>query len=446
VGNPTGASRMCLSCHEGNIAVDDFEGTLSDPPSEFIVGNAAFGKNLKQHHPVSLTFDTALASLQGGLYDPSTAASGLTPEGTIAEDMLEDGQMQCTACHDQHDQTKENYLVKTGDALCFTCHQFVAPTSAAHHIPGRDDPWGLVSGTQFNCTMCHGELLQGDNGTPACVTCHSQWDPTDPAQSSPADPDVPPSHHGLDLVDCDPVAECAICHADPVTGQLTGTTFGTHMTPSCGGCHADTWSPPPPPGFSVDANGPYEGELGDTTMLTATFFLPEEPNEGDTLSASWHLGDGTPPPLPISITYTGGAWDGDLTFPHVFPVGETTGRVVLANGIDQPVTDTFTVDIVDPNAPVIDRWYVESGAGDVFFITFATYGDDGVFTAEKDDGSVAFGIETDGVIFWIDMLFTADSWDVGNVYFGNIGRNAGVIRGIVITTMGTTETFTAVED
>ena len=83
---------------------------------------------------------------------------------------------------------------------------------------------------------------------------------------------------------------------------ITGAPFGIYDTPGCNSCHADLWSLPE---FSVDAGGPYEGEVGDTIVLTATFVLPASPSEGDTLTAAWSLGDGTPPGFPETITFTG---------------------------------------------------------------------------------------------------------------------------------------------
>jgi len=62
----------------------------------------------------------------------------------------------------------------------------------------------------------------------------------------------------------------------------------------------------------------------------------------------------------------------------------------------------------------------------------------------KEQGAVActaFGIEIGGVIFWMDMTFSYDSWGIGNTYFGNIDRGAGETVGILITPAGATAVF-----
>ncbi|KKK72109.1 hypothetical protein LCGC14_2907180, partial [marine sediment metagenome] len=167
---PTGVSLKCMGCHEGlpdGPAVDEF----GDAPTQtyYVSGEEAFGTDLTQHHPISFTYDDQ----HGGLNDPSGTPSGLTPNGTVDQDMLEEGRIECTSCHNQHDKTLPDYLVKTAsEGLCFNCHKFDADP-LTHHIPGRDDPWGDLREIAFNCTMCHGPDLAGDGLIPACTDCHN---------------------------------------------------------------------------------------------------------------------------------------------------------------------------------------------------------------------------------------------------------------------------------
>ncbi len=96
-----------------------------------------------------------------------------------------------------------------------------------------------------------------------------------------------------------------------------------------------------------------------------------------------------------------------------------------------------------------DDWIIDDTAigGSTYGIEFTIHDPaEGVFTAVKSDGSVAFGIEDGTTIFWIEMIFGADSWDVGNVYFGNIDRDAGLMNGIIIETDGAISLFTGEED
>lgn len=120
LGQPEGASKLCLSCHDGTVALDSYGGSTG---SNIIPGHVRIGTDLSDDHPVSFTYNTTLATADGGLFDPSTANSGLG--GTITEDMLFSDQLQCATCHDVHNSSgvdKLLVLANTGSALCLTCH------------------------------------------------------------------------------------------------------------------------------------------------------------------------------------------------------------------------------------------------------------------------------------------------------------------------------------
>ncbi|MBA4369509.1 MAG: cytochrome C [Desulfobacterium sp.] len=122
---PTGVSKLCLSCHDGTVAVDAMTGVAS--PSEFISGPALIGTDLSKSHPISFTYNTALATTDGELFNPSTALSGVGT-GTIAQDMLfgaSNNKLECASCHDVHNSYGvQKLLVKSNasSALCLTCH------------------------------------------------------------------------------------------------------------------------------------------------------------------------------------------------------------------------------------------------------------------------------------------------------------------------------------
>ncbi len=120
MGQPDGNSKLCLSCHDGTVAVDNFGGTTDG--NDYITGEANLGTDLSNDHPISFTYDATLASDDGGLFDPSTTDSGLG--GSIDADMLFDGKLQCASCHDPHNNANGNFLVMSNDAsaLCLTCH------------------------------------------------------------------------------------------------------------------------------------------------------------------------------------------------------------------------------------------------------------------------------------------------------------------------------------
>jgi predicted CXXCH cytochrome family protein len=120
-------SMLCMSCHDGTVSVL----SMYNPPNTGfsiaavpgrisatgnIISNANMGTSLTDDHPVNFTYNTALATADGGLRDPATtpAVAALIPGGTV----------QCSSCHTTHDPTNIPFLRlnNTGSALCLTCH------------------------------------------------------------------------------------------------------------------------------------------------------------------------------------------------------------------------------------------------------------------------------------------------------------------------------------
>jgi predicted CXXCH cytochrome family protein len=110
-----GISRLCLSCHDGTVAVDSYGGNpggttlITDVGAWTGVGAGYVSGVLTQEHPISV-----------GTADPDVRD---TP--TNAATQLFSGNVECASCHDVHDQTGlSNLLVLTNDAsaLCLSCH------------------------------------------------------------------------------------------------------------------------------------------------------------------------------------------------------------------------------------------------------------------------------------------------------------------------------------
>lgn len=121
LGQPAGVSKACLSCHDGTVALDAYGTNV--PVPNMIGGVYDLGIDLSNDHPISFTYDTALATADGELFDPATDPSGLG--GTIGNDMLFAGQLECASCHDVHNTAAvASLLVKSNaaSALCLTCH------------------------------------------------------------------------------------------------------------------------------------------------------------------------------------------------------------------------------------------------------------------------------------------------------------------------------------
>lgn len=136
VGQPGGNSKLCLSCHDGTVAIDSFGGNTGST----MITNAAYkaksnlGATLNDDHPIGFTYDTALANLNGSLFDPvatsvTIGAGSTSKTGTIASTMLFNGKLECSSCHDVHNTftvgASGTGMVKmdsAGSKICMACH------------------------------------------------------------------------------------------------------------------------------------------------------------------------------------------------------------------------------------------------------------------------------------------------------------------------------------
>jgi hypothetical protein len=98
---PGTESLACLGCHDGTVAIDSFGGSLSTN-STYIAASHKVGGNgsLANEHPIGFTYDSSLATDDGGLIDPAGAGSN-----TVAK-LLFSGRMECASdlcltCHDK---------------------------------------------------------------------------------------------------------------------------------------------------------------------------------------------------------------------------------------------------------------------------------------------------------------------------------------------------------
>lgn len=132
IGQPSGSSKLCLSCHDGTVAVDSFGGATG---TDYISGPANIGTDLSDDHPISFVYDTALATADGALGDPSTAivtvgSGSFTQTGTIQDVLLLADKLECAACHAVHNDFVVGgiggdpllKISKLGSELCFACH------------------------------------------------------------------------------------------------------------------------------------------------------------------------------------------------------------------------------------------------------------------------------------------------------------------------------------
>jgi predicted CXXCH cytochrome family protein len=180
---PTGASRICLSCHDGTIAPGQTRnGRIrmvgGERPIE--VGKRSnLGTDLRRSHPVS--------------FRPAASSTVHPPRGGDKVKLDGAGRLECTSCHDPHseygDPVVGKFLVKQseGSALCLSCHEAgVGGAASATHLASSasftDGATGQVKKmASAGCATCHvphagdvrGRLLRTDQtGDDLCLGCH----------------------------------------------------------------------------------------------------------------------------------------------------------------------------------------------------------------------------------------------------------------------------------
>jgi predicted CXXCH cytochrome family protein len=187
-GQPDGSSLLCLSCHDGTIAMGnvlsretdiDFSGGLTYMPD----GAYNLSSNLSDDHPVSFEYNSALASADGQLKDPAAISYPVS---------LMNGKVQCTSCHDPHRNIYSDFLLVSSQfsELCYSCHDrnywpgSSHSTSTASWNGNGTDPWPHTpysSVAENACENCHSphnaagkyRLLNYLSEEQNCLVCHN---------------------------------------------------------------------------------------------------------------------------------------------------------------------------------------------------------------------------------------------------------------------------------
>ena len=182
---PTGSSRLCLSCHDGFVAM----GNLKVPPRGEtlklgpMTGTNVLGTDLSDDHPVSFTYDAALAAAHPGIVDPASLPKTLPLDRK--------GELQCTTCHNAHESKRAKFLRmdNLSGALCQACHRPAYWNLSAHAISPATwkgsgvKPWpadGATTVAANACRNCHRahsaghgpRLLTWAQEADNCNVCH----------------------------------------------------------------------------------------------------------------------------------------------------------------------------------------------------------------------------------------------------------------------------------
>lgn len=140
IGEPGSVSRLCLSCHDGTVAVNEYG---FDPQRANSQGDADHmivdqfkiggGGNLVNHHPIGFSY-IDVAAMDDEIADPDTVisnAQGTSGDGTgisntTIRSLLYGEKMECVTCHDVHNSKNSGetflWVSDENSGFCLTCH------------------------------------------------------------------------------------------------------------------------------------------------------------------------------------------------------------------------------------------------------------------------------------------------------------------------------------
>jgi predicted CXXCH cytochrome family protein len=196
---PTGPSRLCLSCHDGTLALGAVlqpAGGIKDISGQIAPGMLSYlGTVLSGDHPFSFPYGASAMSPYAGL-SPSP------PWDLVFFGM--DSNVECSTCHDAHEDAypspdlKGNltgkFLVANNQysGLCLKCHSRIVGWNMTSHqksgvpvgnvlpiLPRQWPTWPTVA--EWGCEECHvphgaggqQRLLYYQEEEKNCYTCHN---------------------------------------------------------------------------------------------------------------------------------------------------------------------------------------------------------------------------------------------------------------------------------
>jgi predicted CXXCH cytochrome family protein len=133
-GQPGSVSRICLSCHDGLVAGNVYGSIL--PVTIFNVSQTmtadklpiqfSYPDNCSYHHPIGLEYNNIEET--GDKINPATSVlRGANKHGMTIGDLLRDGRIECTSCHDVHNSNNEGgkftWVADYQSNFCLTCHK-----------------------------------------------------------------------------------------------------------------------------------------------------------------------------------------------------------------------------------------------------------------------------------------------------------------------------------
>lgn len=161
VGQPTGSSKLCLSCHDGTVALTHTSkgggtGVYITP------GSANLGTDLSDDHPISFIYSGALSIEDVQIRPPS-----MLPEQLKLD---KSGELQCTTCHNPHGNQFGKFLVMPNlrSKMCTSCHDLTGWRTSSH-----ENSTATTIGSKDNYLKQSEYHTVADNGCSSCHRPHS---------------------------------------------------------------------------------------------------------------------------------------------------------------------------------------------------------------------------------------------------------------------------------
>lgn len=330
-GQPNGATRTCLTCHDGTIA--GAAAGIAGPGA----GSAPVTLDLRFSHPVS--------------FAPRPAPEVREPPPGDAVHLDATGQVQCTSCHDPHidgrDAIAGKFLVKDNReaAICASCHVKAAwlssppshRTSTVRFGPEHGAHAGYATVADHACQACHRSHAAGTTSSlldvaepELCLRCH---DGRVAAKDIRADFARAFAH---------PVASGAAGHVAgegpaSATHPLPETSAGQPRHVTCSDCHdAHALSVP-------GVAGPWGIDLAGARVAPARYeYEVCFRCHGDSANAPQRLGPLPPSTVRRAVIDANLRRRLDLAAPSFHPV-EGPGRSATVPGLIAPLSPASTI-------------------------------------------------------------------------------------------------------
>ncbi len=159
-GQPSGPTRLCLSCHDGTIALGDVVNPPSGTPGIINMTTVRLSSGMRSYLGADISNDHPVAF---SYYDAASSNSELADTLPPILQIYGGRNVHCTTCHDPHDNSFGNFLVMDNkySALCITCHDNKTGWAGSAHATSTAvwDPPAIEELPQtvaeYGCESCH---------------------------------------------------------------------------------------------------------------------------------------------------------------------------------------------------------------------------------------------------------------------------------------------------